>query len=401
MRVQILGVHVDSVTKGQAIGKVREWLLNDQGQHKIFTPNPEFLVEAYKNPKFRKTLNGGDLNLPDGVGLKIMAPIYGARIKSRISGADFMEEICNTAQKNNKSIYLLGGRGEVASKTGDILKRKYPDLMVKGAHEGLKNAYDRGEENEKLLNKINDSSPDILFVAFGHPKQEFWIEDNLSFLPSVRIAMGVGGSFDYISGKVKRAPLFLRNAGLEWLYRLVKEPGRSARIANAVLVFPFLAVKWVLRSLFIYRPNVVMFLFKPPCYVLIVRRNTEEEHWQIPQGGKEMGETSEQAITREAKEEIGTNDFKILDKINNFFSYKWKNKKYEMYYGNKGQKQTIFFLEFTGDDEAIKLDLDELMEYKWVKLDEAPSKVHPDRFGMTQKAVNNFKKNFLKNYDKS
>ena len=394
MRIQILGVYIDSVKKKYALAKIKEWLLSDQGQYKIFTPNPEFLVEAYKNPKFRRTLNKGDLNLPDGIGLKMVAPIFGDKIIERISGVDFMLEICDTAQKNHKSIYLLGGRGETARKTSEILIRKYPNLIIKGASQGLEDANSRGIENQDLLDEINGLKPDILFVAFGHPKQEFWIENNLSRLLSVKIAMGVGGSFDYISGKVKRAPRYLRNMGFEWLYRLAKEPRRFTRIINAVLVFPVLAIKWILRSLFIYRPNVVMFLFKSPCWVLVVRRNTEEEHWQIPQGGKEAGETSEQALMREAKEELGTNDFKILRKVDNFFSYKWKNRKYEMHYGNKGQKQTIFFLEFTGSDSAIKLDLDELLESNWVKLDTAPLTVHTDRLEMTQKAVNYFKKNF-------
>ena len=153
--------------------------------------------------------------MPDGIGLKILAPIFGASIIERISGVDFMLEICYAAQKNHKSIYLLGGRGETAQKTSEILLRKYPSLIIKDAKEGLKDANSREKENEDRLNKINESKPDILFVAFGHPKQEFWIEDNLPKLSSVKIAMGGGGSFDYISGTVKHAPRLLRTMRLE------------------------------------------------------------------------------------------------------------------------------------------------------------------------------------------
>jgi N-acetylglucosaminyldiphosphoundecaprenol N-acetyl-beta-D-mannosaminyltransferase len=164
-----------------------------------------------------------------------------------------MLEICKIAEADNKSVYLLGsGSDEVVKRTEENLKQKFPNLKVVGwgSGPGIKESnvsvqpfnnstgliMDAGE-NVKILEDINQAKPDILFVAFGMGKQEKWIVENLKKIPGVKIAMGVGGAFDYISGSVKRAPLLLRKIGLEWLYRLVKQPRRVVRIWNATVKF--------------------------------------------------------------------------------------------------------------------------------------------------------------------
>lgn len=239
----ILNIRIDNLSKPQVRQKVSEFLTSNT-QHKIFTPNPEMLVDARKDEYFKKVLNSGDLNVCDGFGLSLVS---GA---TRIPGTDLMQDICRLAAEQGRSVYLLGsGSDEVVKKTAEALKNKFSQLRIVGYSKGgkierskdYKIGYDK-EENDDVLHDIIMKAPDILFVAFGHGKQEKWIHENLPHLPSVKIAMGVGGAFDYISGKTKRAPLFLRQIGLEWLYRLFREPFRLKRILKATVIFLYYVI---------------------------------------------------------------------------------------------------------------------------------------------------------------
>jgi N-acetylglucosaminyldiphosphoundecaprenol N-acetyl-beta-D-mannosaminyltransferase len=156
-----------------------------------------------------------------------------------------MQEICALAQKQGKTVYLLGSGFDVVVRgCREKLLQKFPDLRIVGVHKGPQIQERVNEdENDAVLEDIIMTAPDILFVAFGHIKQEKWIYEFLPDLPSVRVAMGVGGSFDFISGKVRRAPKVFQKFGLEWLYRLVREPRRIKRIWKATVVFLFLYFK--------------------------------------------------------------------------------------------------------------------------------------------------------------
>ena len=201
----ILGVRVDTVDKSSALAKVADFLSSGEG-HMIFTPNPEMLVDAQKDSYFKEILNKGDLNICDGKGIALFAKDS----LERIPGVDFMVDICRLAARENKSVYLLGSGFEyVVKECKNKLLEKFPSLKIVGLHPGLKITdgfkFD-SDENDVIIDDIILSAPDILFVAFGHRKQEKWIYGFLPELPSVRVAMGVGGSFDFISGKIKRAP---------------------------------------------------------------------------------------------------------------------------------------------------------------------------------------------------
>lgn len=245
--MNILGMRIDNLNTQEVLKKISDFLGSDIS-HKIFTPNPEMLVDAQKDQYFREVLNSGDLNVCDSFGLSLVS---GAK---RLPGVDLMMLVCQIAESQNKSIYLLGsGSQEVIDGAKKYLEKKFPQLRIVGGQPGLKIdkikadekdiiVYDK-EKNADLIHDIIMSAPDILFVAFGHIKQEKWIQENLADLPSVKIAMGLGGSFDFISGKIKRAPKFLRLVGLEWLYRLSREPKRIKRIWKATVVFLILAIK--------------------------------------------------------------------------------------------------------------------------------------------------------------
>lgn len=239
--MQILGVTIDELNKHQALDKV-ETFLNSEKQYKIYTPNPEMLVDAQHDEYFAEVLNGGDLNICDGFGLALFS---GFTLK-RIPGVDFMQDILKLAEQKKYSVYLLGsGSEEVISNLELVTRKKYPKLKIAGAHPGYelqvtsyKLHLDK-EKNDDLISNIVMAQPDIVFVAFGHGKQEKWIYENIADIPSVKIAMGVGGSFDFLSGKTKRAPQWVRVIGIEWLYRLVLQPKRLKRIWKATVVFSF------------------------------------------------------------------------------------------------------------------------------------------------------------------
>ena len=249
--MDILGVRVDNLAKNDALIKAKSFLYSGQS-HIIFTPNPEMIVAAQKDRYFREVLNKGDLNLCDGRGIQLVA---NEKI-DRIAGVDFMILLCELAAAEKKSIYLLGsGKVEVVEGAKQKLLEKFPNLDIVGVNPGITitllstgHIEYSSEQNDALLENIILASPQILCVAFGHIKQEKWIYENLPHLPSVKIAIGIGGAFDFISGTVKRAPKILQFFGLEWLYRLFQEPKRIKRMYNATFVFLWYNLKKFLET---------------------------------------------------------------------------------------------------------------------------------------------------------
>jgi N-acetylglucosaminyldiphosphoundecaprenol N-acetyl-beta-D-mannosaminyltransferase len=233
----VAGVGVDDIDLPGALDFARQCFVSGK-QCKIFTPNPEMVVKAQKDVVFKHTLNSGDLNICDGRGLQWAS---GAK---RLSGIDCMLALCDMAAKEGKSIYLLGsGDEETIKLTAENLQKQYPGLRIASYDKGTAVNEDAPAADEKTIQQINITAPAILFVAFGMGKQEKWIAENIAKMPSVKIAMGVGGSFDYISGKIHRAPCWMRKIGLEWLYRLIQQPSRISRIFNAVVVYNWILIK--------------------------------------------------------------------------------------------------------------------------------------------------------------
>ena len=235
----IMGVGITDATE-EEISKYIFKGLKEKGEKLIIiTPNPEILVYATKHPEYKLKLNKADVALPDGVGVFLAGLLVGKPFKERIPGVDFIEELCRNSAKNPVSMGFLGGRGGVAKRTAERLQEKYPWIDVVFIGEDW---FDKDKNTHYGAKKTID----ILFVAFGFPKQEEWIFDHLEDLP-VKAAMGVGGSFDYISGDVVRAPFIIRAMGLEWLFRLVRQPWRIKR-QLALVEFMFLIVKEVVKS---------------------------------------------------------------------------------------------------------------------------------------------------------
>ncbi len=261
-RPTVMNIPFNSITLKRAT-KLAISIAGGKKAFQVTTPNPEFLLEAKVNPKFLGILKKSTLNIPDGIGilwaskykkisrnkpkhLKVInwiGSLLTLLIKpesikevlpERVTGTDLMQEICKASVEKKLKIFLLGAKEGVASKTKIILEKKYKNLKIVGAHSGSP----QESEDKKITQIINQAKPDILFVAYGAPKQEIWIDRNLNKLKTVKLAIGIGGAFDFITGNRKRAPQLMQKIGLEWLFRLIQEPKRAKRIYNAVIKFP-------------------------------------------------------------------------------------------------------------------------------------------------------------------
>ncbi len=235
MKNNILNIYIDNFSKSEVLARMREFL-RASGQHKIFTPNPEMLVLASRDSEFKNILNSADILVPDGFGLILAARFLGMPFCERITGVDLVYEITKIAAEENKSIFLLGG-GEGVS--GIAATKLSSELNVKlSMFQWLDGLKINNKNAQGIIEKVNSITPDVLFVAFGHGKQERFINDNLHKMPSVKLALGIGGALDFISGETRRAPKILQKIGLEWLWRLILEPRRILRIFDAVIIFP-------------------------------------------------------------------------------------------------------------------------------------------------------------------
>lgn len=264
-KVKILDVQFDVCTKDEALGRILDVLRNrtHEAGKQIVTPNPEMLLEATRNREFRETLNHAWQSIPDGIGIlwastlqemtrgnsrlmKCMKAIFALValacypkfcrkiFPERITGTDLMESICAVSRENKIPIFLLGGKPSVAEKVKEILEIRYRRVNIVGTASGSPSE----DDFAAIQALIAETQPAILFVAYGSPQQELWISQHLKTLKSVKIAMGVGGAFDFISGERKRAPQWMQRLGIEWMYRLVQEPSRFKRILNATVRFP-------------------------------------------------------------------------------------------------------------------------------------------------------------------
>lgn len=230
-RISILGVAIDDVIEQDAIERIAEYIA-DGGAHQVVTVNPEFVMEAQRNPIFRGVLSAADLATPDGFGLLLVARLRKTPFRGRVTGVELSERLAAESAKRGWRIFFLGAAEGVAEEAAQRLAKRYPGMQIAGCYAGSPQV---GDELE-IRRIVQEAKPDILLVAYGHPAQDLWIARNQPVM-QVPVAIGVGGVFDYVAGRVQRAPFLLRKFGLEWLYRLWKQPWRWRRIVTAVPVF--------------------------------------------------------------------------------------------------------------------------------------------------------------------
>lgn len=266
-KINILGTRISQITSDEALETIKKFL-EDKTKHFIVTPNPEMVILAQTDNKFREIINQADLAIADGIGLlwaakylSLQFKIYNSNILNfiqsfcylifsllslifypkycqsilpeRVTGVDFFIKITELCERKNCSIFLLGAGTGVAEACALKLVQRFPALKISGTFSGSP----KKEDEKMIISIINQAKPNVLFVAFGHGKQELWIKRNLGKLETVKIAMGVGGAFDFISKTVRRAPKIFQKANLEWLWRLSRQPHRAKRIYTATFKF--------------------------------------------------------------------------------------------------------------------------------------------------------------------
>lgn len=227
----------DDVTLQEAVAFAMDHVRTRQ-RCRVVTPNAEFAMEAKKNPRFLKILNGSQLVLADGISVIYASKILGTPLRGRVTGVGFAQALCQALAEQGGSLYLLGAKPGVAEQAADKLKAAYPGLRIAGTHDGY------FKDEAPVVEAINAARPDAMLVCLGAPKQEYFMEDHGTQL-EVPVMAGLGGSMDVLAGNVRRAPEFFQKAGLEWLYRLGKEPKRIRRMAKLPLyLWDAMVWKW-------------------------------------------------------------------------------------------------------------------------------------------------------------
>lgn len=225
-KVDIHGVRIDNVTMKEALDFVIDGLDHEK-TCKIYTPNSEIIMQANRDPDLLAVLNSADLLVPDGAGVILASKILGAKLKEKVSGVDLVKNILQYTNKRPISFFILGGRPGVPEKASINIVSEYPKARIVGFRHG----YFNEEDIPDIIKQINDSQAEILLVGLGAPKQEKWIHSHAHELSS-KIIIGVGGTVDVFAGTATLAPEYIRKAGFEWLYRLIKQPSRYKRMMD-------------------------------------------------------------------------------------------------------------------------------------------------------------------------
>jgi len=223
LSVTVLGCKLDDIDAETATARIIE-LARSKTSAQIVTLGTEMVVYAQRDAAFRRIVNTAALSLCDAIGLLFAAKVRGSHLRDRVTGIDLITRLCSAAEPQALGVYLLGGAPGVADDAARVLQRTFPALRIRGTHHG----YFQLDDSKTIAAAIKASNADLLFVGLGFPRQEFWIAEYLA-ATGCGVAMGVGGSLDVLSGKVERAPERWRRFGLEWLYRLYREPQRWRR----------------------------------------------------------------------------------------------------------------------------------------------------------------------------
>lgn len=222
--INILGVRIDRVNRAEALERLSAFLETDTTDL-VFTPNSEIIQMAYKDTDFAARLNSASLNTADGIGVVYASRILKKPLEERVAGFDLMCAFMDVCAKKGARVFLFGSKEGVAKEAADALLRRHPDLIICG----MRNGYFTNADNESIIAEMNAAKPDVILVCLGAPKQENWIFDNAPKL-NAKVMMGCGGSLDVLAGRVERAPEKWQKLGLEWAYRLKKEPKRIWRM---------------------------------------------------------------------------------------------------------------------------------------------------------------------------
>lgn len=416
-QISVGPLKISALTKAEFLAEVGKRLAANEKTF-VTTPYSEFLYAALRYGEARDLLARADLAIADGVGVlwaerflskpfrlsshlgKILESwlqvvVTGAQILLRpsslyqvipekIVGAEVFFDLCGLADKNNYSVFLLNDWSDSASRTAALLKQKYPNLQIAVSQKKM--------DDQSVLVDIAEQKPDMIFVGYGPLKQERWIVQHWPNLP-VKLAMGVGGTFDYAAGNKLRPPAWIRNIGLEWLFRLFTQPRRIPRIWRATFGLCVSLVRYKVFHSYPYRANVVAVVVNQDKKILLCKRipappkNGQsriymDNYWQFPQGGIDNGEEIISAAARELQEETGITSVEPLGIAKFNHSYEWLHGGRPVLFNRrvfKGQKQQTVMFKFAGEDTEIQLDGIEFEDYAWLPFAEVLTQIAPER----------------------
>ena len=223
-RLNILGVGIDCIDSEEALTQIESFIA-DGTPHQVVTANAEIIYQASKNEKMRTVINQAQMVTADGSGVVWASKQLGRPLRQRVTGIDLVNSICEQSAKKGWKLYILGSAPGVAATAAVNIRKKFPGCNIVGTHHGYFNA----KEEKQIVAELLQLQPDVLFVALGAPKQEYWIAEHMAQL-QIPVSMGIGGSMDVLSGNVKRAPRWMQKMSLEWLYRLLIQPTRFKRV---------------------------------------------------------------------------------------------------------------------------------------------------------------------------
>lgn len=237
--IQILGLKIHRVDMGSALSAI-EGFIRERKPRMVVTADASAAVIAHSDPELQSIINGADLVTPDSTGILWAAKYLGTPLIERVSGADMVEQLCRKANDSRHRVFFLGSAPGVTDIAAANLKLRYPNLQIAGTRHG----YFKDDESPEIVRMIRGANPDLLFVAMGIPMQEKWIRKHLDEM-QVPVSMGVGGTFDVMSGRLKRAPMWMQNHGMEWIYRLVTNPRKISKVMTLpVFIMMVLKSKW-------------------------------------------------------------------------------------------------------------------------------------------------------------
>lgn len=367
-KVNILGVNFSYITKN-GVEQFVLGCLYGAGKKLIVTPNAEFVLAAQHDEELFYILNHADLSVLDGSGPQIAARMLGTKLK-RYPGADLVKYILRIANEQKIKVLIINWQHGLSTEHDLklMLATKYPGVICEVMNTSRANPV-------VDVKSINEFAPHIILANLGAPYQEKMLYHLKSQIPTLSLAVGIGGALDFLTGKIRRAPKSFRVIGIEWLWRLIQQPKRFWRIWNAVPVFVYKFIKWQWVLPLLYRPNVACWLYKKDktgYSVLMVERADMPGHWQIPQGGTD-GEPIERAGRRELFEELGVTEINSVKIYRNVWSWKYrKQKRSEVlkHFGYKGVKQSLMIAEYVGADRDFHINFWDHLHYKWVNVED-------------------------------
>jgi len=385
-RIPMLGVHIDDFSRQEFFDEAIRLVRQPEQFHYITTPNSEMVLRSMHHESYRRAIIGADLVLLDGAGLNFASLVMNGHTIPRVTGTELTEYLIDSIKQKTltvSSIMILRRADGLSSRQQivNFFKEAIPETSVT-----IIDVNPQVVDIDSIAHEVEKVAPQLIFCGLGNPYQEEILATLSKKISTQTVALAHGGALDFIIGTQKRAPKIFQKVGLEWLWRLIKQPWRYKRIYNAVIKFPIKVIHWRLRMQFQYRISVMALIFNEAGDILL-GEFAPRGHWGIPKGGQDPGETQEQTARREIFEELGikSEDLTTRGQKTKIYTYLWPAW-HRQNRGYKGQQIDIVFFDYHGDN-VITPDNYEVTDWQWAPRDKLFAIINPLRHGVAQAAL--------------